>query len=116
MPDSIISGEGPSHPKSTAATDLSVHFHQIFREAGRIVDAGVPDEGLEVQAYFAAQDKFIDAPVSSLEGVRLKLEVIYDLEDVDGMHAESPGWIIPRIILNLLRDLRAIAGVNGRVQ
>jgi hypothetical protein len=70
------------------------------------------DEPPLIEAYHQANDRFLDAPARTPADVLLKLERLADLGDM----ASDPGVSTNRIVLNLIRDLRAGLGINGQVQ
>jgi len=116
MPDSLIINESPAPPPaSTAApasspvpfdaTDLLVRLYREARVAEAALDEseGEAEDGPLHEGYHSAFDRFMDAPVNTVGDVLLKLEAIAEHEDIEA----KPNLIINRILLNLLRDLRA---------
>jgi hypothetical protein len=63
------------------------------------------DESPEIDAYHAAQDRFVAEPATSLLGVLLKLELVAEIEDLG--HEST---IKNCVILGLIKDLRAVLG------
>lgn len=116
MPDSLIISEIPAHPAASRAvpalspvpfdaTDLLVRLYREARAAEAALDEskGEADDGPLHEGYHSAFDQFMDAPVNTVGDVLLKLEAIAEHEDIEA----KPNLIINRILLNLLRDLRA---------
>jgi len=66
------------------------------------------DDDPVVLAYHEAQDRFVGSKVASLQDVLLKLSRIDEIEDLEGHLEGSPRLIYPRILQNLLRDLRSL--------
>lgn len=82
--------------------------HREYRAAEATVNAPehTADESPEIDAFHAAQERFIAEPVTSLLGVLLKLELLNEVEDLEH---EGDG-IKNSIILGLLKDLRTALG------
>ncbi len=93
-------------------TDPVEDRHQEYRAAEAAVNAPehTADESPEIDAYHAAHDRFIAEPVNSLLGVLLKLEDLVEHEDFEGELQKAPQLIPPRIVLGLIKDLRAVLG------
>ena len=81
--------------------------YREYRAAEAAVNAPehTADESPEIDAYHAAQDKFIAAPATSLLGVLLKLELVAEIETL-----ERDNSIKSRVILGLIKDFRAVLG------
>jgi hypothetical protein len=122
MPDSLIL-EIPAHPAaSTAApalspvpfdaTDVLVRLYREAQAAEAALNASEePDDGPHHERYGAARDRFIDARVNTVGDILLKLERYADVEDLEA----EPHLIGNRILLNLLRDLRATDAAYGQL-
>lgn len=101
-----LSGKMP-----TGLADLSddpvAQRYREYRAAEAVVNAPehTADESPKIDAYHAAQDRFIAAPATSLLGVLLKLELVAEIEDL-----EHEGTIKNCVILGLIKDLRAALG------
>lgn len=105
---------------SSRSTDGATHLgddavsqrHREYRAAEAAVNAPehTADESPEIDAFHAAQSRFIAEPVTSLLGVLLKVEMIAEMEDLEGRLEEAPKLAMPRIILGLIKDLRAVLG------
>ncbi|WP_020697444.1 hypothetical protein [Reyranella massiliensis] len=101
-----LSGKTP-----TGLADLSddpvAQRYREYRAAEAAVNAPehTADESPEIDAYHAAQDRFIAAPATSLLGVLLKLELVAEIEDLE--HEDT---IKNCVILGLIKDLRAVLG------
>lgn len=108
-PGTIALNESPAQPAvSTTTSDIAVLLRRELADAERIVNAGVPDDSPLISAYHDAQDRFVNAPTTSMLGVLLKLERIAEVEDLDQHLGKMPNLIWPRMIKALLRDLRAL--------
>lgn len=116
MPDTLVSLTAPAHPEtSTAApapssvpfdaTDVLARLYREARAAEAALDEskGEAEDGPLHEGYHSAFDRFMDAPVNTVGDVLLKIEAIAEHEDIEA----KPNLIINRILLNLLRDLRA---------
>lgn len=100
---------------NVAADDMAVKLYRAMKAAELLVEGEEIDNGPLFQAFVAAQDRFIDAPATSLTGVLLKLELAHEYEDFEAMLVEEPNLIAPRVILNLIRNRRHLAGPDGQV-
>lgn len=85
---------------------------QLQAAEGALNKDDVPEEGPVVDAYHAANDRFIDAPARTPADMLLKLERLAEIEEMEEPTIRSPD----RIVLNLIRDLRGALGFNGQVQ
>lgn len=95
-------------------TEPAVTAYQVLLHAERVVNAGVPDDSPAIDAFHVASERFIEAPVTSMRGVLLKLQRIDTVEGLDGHLDHTPNLMWPRMLKALIRDLQAIAGHAGR--
>lgn len=102
-----LSGKTP-----TGLADLSddpvAQCYREYRAAEAAVNAPehTADESPEIDAFHAAQNRFLAKPVTSLLGVLLKLELVAEVEDLEH---EADG-IKNGTILGLIKDLRTALG------
>lgn len=95
---------------SCPSEDPVVMRYRELREAEAEANKGDVDNGPKIQAYFAAHDRFIAEPATTLAAVLLKLELIYELEDLEGILEQMPQLTWPRIVLGLINSLRTTLG------
>lgn len=89
------------------ATDLLVGLYRKAQAAEEALEADEEaEDGPLHKSYHAAIDRFMDAPVNTMGDVLLKLETLAVYEDLEA----SPRLMVNRILLALLRDLRATDG------
>lgn len=106
-----ISGKTPTGLAHLSDDPVAQRYREYrAAEAAANAPEHTADEGPVIEAYDAAQDRFIAAPATSLLGVLLKIEMIAEMEDLEGMLEEAPKLAMPRIILGLIKDLRAVLG------
>lgn len=67
----------------------------------------------EESAYDEAQERFIDEPVTTIEGVILKLKRLAAIESYE---KDEPGLLRGRLVFGLVGDLEKIASANGVVR
>jgi hypothetical protein len=100
--------------RSTGEGCEALELWRQFKHAEETLNARIDeDDDTPEIAYHAAQDRFIDCRVASLDGVLLKLLLINEMEDLDRDLKDAPRWALPRIIKSLLRDLKAQVGSAG---
>lgn len=106
-----LSGKTPTGLAHLSDDPVAQRYRE-YRAAQAVVDAPehTADESPEIEAYHAAHDRFIAEPVNSLLGVLLKLEDLADHENLEGELQKAPRLIPPRIVLGLIKDLRAVLG------
>jgi hypothetical protein len=72
-----------------------------------------PDDDNDLQATFSeAQDRFVYAEDATLQGIYLKLRLLAETESLSSNLAEGPHLLWPRIILTILRDLKALGSLQ----
>jgi hypothetical protein len=66
-----------------------------------------------LQATFSeAQERFVYAEDTTLQGIYLKLRLLAQVENLAGCLDESCNLLWPRIILTILRDLKALGSLQ----
>jgi hypothetical protein len=72
-----------------------------------------PDDDNDLQAKFSeAQERFVYAEDATLQGIYLKLRLLAQVENLAGRLDENCNLLWPRIILTILRDLRALGSLQ----
>ena len=110
MPDSLVSFIEPPQGckrQSLGNDEELIAIRLQLKVAEDALNATDNDEPPLADAYHKANDRFLDAPARTPAGVLLKLERLADLGDM----ASDPQTSTNRIVLNLIRDLRA--SLNG---
>jgi hypothetical protein len=70
-----------------------------------------PEDDNDLQAPFSeAQERFVYAEDTTLQGIYLKLRLLAQVENLAGRLEENLLW--PRIILTILRDLKALGSLQ----
>ena len=69
------------------------------------------DKDLEV-TFREAQDRFVYTEDATLQGIYLKLRLLAQVENLAGYLEEGPNFLWPRIILTILRDLKALGSLQ----
>ena len=70
-------------------------------------------EGKYLEATFSeAQERFVYAEDASLQGIYLKLRLLSESESLSGHLEDGPNLLWPRIILTILRDLKALGSLQ----
>jgi hypothetical protein len=72
-----------------------------------------PEDDNDLQATFSeAQERFVYAEDSTLQGIYFKLRLLAQVENLAGHLDESCNLLWPRIILTILRDLKALGSLQ----
>ena len=70
-------------------------------------------EGKDLEATFQeAQERFVYAEDATLQGIYLKLRLLAQVENLAGRLDENCNLLWPRIILTILRDLKALGSLQ----
>ena len=70
-------------------------------------------EGKDLEATFQeAQERFVYAEDATLQGIYLKLRLLAETESLSGNLEDGPRLLWPRIILTILRDLKALGSLQ----
>jgi hypothetical protein len=70
-------------------------------------------EGKDLEVTFnEAQERFVYAEDATLQGIYLKLRLLAESESLSGTLEEGPNLLWPRIILTILRDLKALGSLQ----
>ena len=70
-------------------------------------------EGKDLEATFSeAQERFVYAEDATLQGIYLKLRLLAESESLSGHLEDGPNLLWPRIILTILRDLKALGSLQ----
>jgi hypothetical protein len=69
------------------------------------------DKDLEA-AFREAQERFVYAEDATLQGIYLKLRLLAETESLSSNLEEGPHLLWPRIILTILRDLKALGSLQ----
>jgi hypothetical protein len=102
-----LSGKTPTGLAHLSDDPVAQRYRE-YRAAEAVVNAPEhrADESPEIDAFHAAQNRFLAEPVTSLLGVLLKLELLAEVEDLEH-EANSFKNSIP---LGLIKDLRTALG------
>ena len=57
-------------------------------------------------------ERFLYAEAPTLQGIYLKLRLLAEIESLSGNLEEGPHLLWPRIILTILRDLKALGSLQ----
>jgi hypothetical protein len=72
-----------------------------------------PEDDNDLQATFSeAQERFAYAEDTTLQGIYLKLRLLAQVENLAGRLDENCNLLWPRIILTILRDLKALGSLQ----
>jgi hypothetical protein len=72
-----------------------------------------PEDDNDLQAPFSeAQERFVYAEDTTLQGIYLKLRLLAQVENLAGRLDENCNLLWPRIILTILRDLKALGSLQ----
>jgi hypothetical protein len=67
----------------------------------------------DLQATFSeAQDRFVYAEDATLQGIYLKLRLLAEIESLSSHLDDGPHLLWPRIILTILRDMKALGSLQ----
>ena len=67
----------------------------------------------DLQATFSeAQDRFVYAEDATLQGIYLKLRLLAEIESFSSHLDDGPHLLWPRIILTILRDMKALGSLQ----
>ena len=69
------------------------------------------DKDLEA-TFREAQERFVYAEDATLQGIYLKLRLLAETESLSSNLDEGPHLLLPRIILTILRDLKALGSLQ----
>ena len=69
------------------------------------------DKDLEA-TFREAQDRFVYAEDATLQGIYLKLRLLAETESLSSNLDDGPHLLWPRIILTILRDLKALGSLR----
>lgn len=91
-----------------ATTDPVQVLWSAYRQCVSVWEAaGTPMEGDAMDAMALAEEHFIEAPTTSLLGIRLKLEHVAETDNMAGALVRNPSLTVNRIVLGLLGDLKS---------
>jgi hypothetical protein len=75
-----------------------------------------PDDDTDLQTTFLeAQERFVYAEDATLQGIYFKLRLLAEVESLSSNLDESRNLLWPRIILTILRDLKALGSLQEPV-
>jgi len=74
----------------------------------RAHNASPEDDSALETAFSEAQDRFIYAEDATVQGIYFKLRLLEQSQNPAGYLDENPNLMWPRIILTILRDLKAL--------
>jgi hypothetical protein len=70
-------------------------------------------EGKDLEMRFSeAQDRFVYTEDATLQGIYLKLRLLAETESLSNHLEDGPNLLWPRIILTILRDLKALGSLQ----
>jgi hypothetical protein len=94
-------------PVAPTAHPSAKHWSD-YQTAIRAHNASPEDDAALAVAFSEAQDRFIYAEDATLQGIYFKLRLLAQVEGLTGYLDENPSLMWPRIILTILRDLKAL--------
>jgi hypothetical protein len=86
----------------------SARHWRDYQAAIRAHNASPKDDAALAVAFSEAQDRFIYAEDATLQGIYFKLRLLEQSQKLTGYLDENPNLMWPRIILTILRDLKAL--------
>ena len=98
-------------PVASTAHPSAKHWRD-YQTAIRAHNASPEDDAALAVAFSEAQDRFIYAEDATLQGIYFKLRLLEQSQKLTGYLDENPNLMWPRIILTILRDLKALGSLE----
>lgn len=109
-----LAGQMQDAERAPAPVDTVARLYSELMVAEKAINEATsnPSEEME-RALDEATDRFVDEPVTSIQGIALKLQ---QLAAIESYEKDEPGLLRSRIVFGLIENLAAIRTAQGVVR